>query len=391
MPTPILIISDAPDSGTGLGRITKDLAYLLSTMPEFRVGTFGRGGIGSRHLPYAQYTFDETQQWGEGLLIKACEDFSRDDDFIIFTIWDASRLFWFGAPQHLPETPIKDFLLSGKFKRWGYFPVDGNGPWDRLSILSEETINGYDRILAYSQFGKRVLRCGDFIPHGIDDTIFYPREHEEGREILGIDHEAKLVGCVMTNQARKDWGLWAQIARQLISLDQGYKFWVHTDLLERYWSLPALIADFELSDHVKITQSLTDDAMAKLYSACDVTMLPSLGEGFGYPIAESLACGVPVVHHDYAAGHEIMPETILGKLGVIRTGVSEGLEYRLDTLHNIYRPVLYPDDWVEKITDFMSGQWSWKTLHEESRAAVEHLFWRNLGPVWKNWFRAGLG
>lgn len=391
MPTPILIISDAPDSGTGLGRITKDLAYLLSTMPEFRVATFGRGGIGSRHLPYAQYTFDESQQWGEGLLIKACEDFSRDDPFIIFTIWDPSRLFWFGHPESLPDVPLKDFLTGGKFQRWGYFPVDGFGPKHQLSALGRAAIQGYDRVLAYSKFGQSVLGSLDFIPHGIDDTVFYPRDQHIGRDYLSLHDEDKLVGCVMTNQARKDWGIWAQTARGLIDLDHSFKFWVHIDMLERYWSLPALIEDFGLGEHVRVTQALTDDAMAELYSSCDVTMLPSLGEGFGYPIAESLACGVPVIHHDYGAGSEIMPEyTLSGKPGVIRTGVNEGYDYHLDTLHNVYRPVLDPRDWIEEIRDFTSGRWAWKTLREKAVESVEHLFWRNLTPVWKNWFRSGL-
>src|SRR3954469_1091115 len=180
MPVPILILSDAPDSGTGLGRITKDLAALLSTMPEFRVGTFGRGGHGSRDFPWIQYTFDERFQWGESLLPHIWEDFSGGHYGIIFTVWDASRLTWFGAPENLPEGSLKDFLTSGKFQKWGYFPIDSHGVGGRLSILGQETLKGYDRILAYSKYGKAVLSNSivggkelDFIPHGIDPKVFY--------------------------------------------------------------------------------------------------------------------------------------------------------------------------------------------------------------------------
>src|SRR4051812_16079347 len=120
MPVPLLILSDAPDSGTGLGRITKDLAAVVSTMPEFRVGTFGRGGHGSRKLPWIQYTFDERLQWGESILPKIWDDFSGGDKGIIFTIWDASRLTWFGAPEILPNSLLKMYLESDKFQRWGY-------------------------------------------------------------------------------------------------------------------------------------------------------------------------------------------------------------------------------------------------------------------------------
>lgn len=398
MPIPILILSDAPDSGTGLGRITKDLAAVLSTMPEFRVGTMGRGGHGSRNFPWIQYTFDEHMQWGESILPKIWDDFSGGDKGIIFTIWDASRLTWFGSPEYLPDGELKTFLMSGKFRRWGYFPVDGHGAFMNLSSLSQEALKGYDRILAYSKFGQRVLKNSsensktqyiDFIPHGIDQRIFNARDPKLGRDLLGIPEKITLIGCVMSNQARKDWGVWAQTARALLDLDSEYMFWIHVDELERYWSIPALLADFGLEYNVKITQNLSDDMLAQLYSACDLTILPSLGEGFGYPIAESLACGTPVIHHDYAAGNEIMPRYgVTDHMpGIIRSGTDEGYNLRLDTLHNIYRPVLDYKDWVDAVLEI---DWFRRSIIIEAQEAVKYLHWNNLAPVWKNWFKAGL-
>lgn len=386
MQTPILILSDAPDTQTGLGRITRDLAFVLAEMPEFRVGTFGRGGLGSKHLPWAQYVFPDSEQWGESLLIKACEDFAGNDPFIIFTIWDASRLFWFGHPESLPEGhPLTNFLTTAKFQRWGYFPIDASGYQGKLSILSRNTLLGYDRILAYSKFGRDTIRRTvepfmdwepDYIPHGIHQDTFYDHGKEAGREVLGFGPEHKVVGCVMTNQARKDWGVWAQMARHLINMDPNYRFWVHIDLLERYWSLNALVEDFGLQDYVKVTQSVNDIRLAELYSACNVTVLPSLGEGFGYPIVESLACGVPVVHVDYAGG----PELITGR------GLVDPDSFRLDTLHNLYRPVLDPMSFAIQTQAVVKEE----RPREELRASVEHLFWSNLKPLWQNWFRKGL-
>lgn len=402
MPVPILILSDAPDSGTGLGRITKDLAAVISTMPEFRVGTLGRGGHGSKHFPWAQYTFDERLQWGEDILPDVWEDFSGGDFGVIFTIWDASRLTWFGCPGNLPSGKLKTFLTSGKFERWGYFPIDGHGPGNKLSILSREALKGYNRILAYSRYGQEVLRNSvepgslcltsnnpviDFIPHGINPRIFCPKPPGIGREYLRVPESNTLIGCVMTNQARKDWGTWAQIASKLVKVDSGYTFWAHVDALERYWSLPALIADFGLEDNVVITQDLSDSQLADMYSACDITILPSLGEGFGYPIAESLACGTPVIHHDYAAGNEILPRYGITEPypGIIKTIPRCN---RLDTLHNIFRPILYSTDWVDEITQI---DWKRRAIKEEAVKSVEYLHWNNLASVWKNWLRSGIG
>ena len=387
MPIPILILSDAPDCGTGLGRITRDLAKLLSTMPEFRVGTMGRGGIGSRHLPWAQYTFGEEYQWGEQLLPRVWSDFSDGTPGVIFTIWDASRLMWFGAPQYLESFSLDSlntikFLEEGNFKRWGYFPIDGAGVGNKLSVLSAESLSEYDRVLAYSKFGADTIENTigirpDFIPHGIDMDVFQPRDSKNLRKFLGLNEENILVGCVMTNQARKDWGVWAHTCRRLIDYNPNYRFWAHVDALERCWSIPALIADFGLGDYVRITtNNMPDIEFSYYYSACDVTFLPSLGEGFGYPLAESMACGTPVIHHDYAAGGEILPPEML---------IATYLE-RLDTLHNIYRPTLYP----EEFSAFINHIHEKRVSIDDCRSYVEHLDWKKLGYVWRKWFIDGI-
>ena len=40
---------------------------------------------------------------------------------------------------------------------------------------------------------------------------------------------------------------------------------------------------------------LADDELAGLYTACDCLVLPYRGEGFGLPIVEAMACGLPVI------------------------------------------------------------------------------------------------
>jgi glycosyltransferase involved in cell wall biosynthesis len=45
---------------------------------------------------------------------------------------------------------------------------------------------------------------------------------------------------------------------------------------------------------VRCLHSVTDRAMASLYSAALMTVMPSFEEGFGLPVLESMACGTPV-------------------------------------------------------------------------------------------------
>ena len=49
----------------------------------------------------------------------------------------------------------------------------------------------------------------------------------------------------------------------------------------------------------------TPPALAAVYRACHVLAFPSIHEGFGRPIIEAQACGLPVVVADTASAHEI--------------------------------------------------------------------------------------
>jgi glycosyltransferase involved in cell wall biosynthesis len=50
---------------------------------------------------------------------------------------------------------------------------------------------------------------------------------------------------------------------------------------------------------------LSDEAVADLYSACDALLFPTLEEGFGLPVIEAFASGLPVVASDIPPFREI--------------------------------------------------------------------------------------
>lgn len=66
-----------------------------------------------------------------------------------------------------------------------------------------------------------------------------------------------------------------------------------------------LIAQSRRSPHAPeieyLNRDLTEEEMAGLYSACDCLAHPYRGEGFGLPIAEAMACGLPVIVTGYGA------------------------------------------------------------------------------------------
>ena len=59
------------------------------------------------------------------------------------------------------------------------------------------------------------------------------------------------------------------------------------------------------SSAIVCTGYVSDEDLAGLYHGAVATVLPSFGEGFGLPVAESLACGTPVIVSDIPALREL--------------------------------------------------------------------------------------
>ncbi len=190
------------------------------------------------------------------------------------------------------------------------------------------------------------------------------------------------MGAMGTNQVRKDWGLVATTCSELVRrLDGHVRFWWHIHVALHEWSVNALLADFGLNGYVEVTHPpVTDEWLAKMYRSCDVTLHPGLGEGFGLPIFESLACGVPPIHGDYAGGASILKTMPLGQLLVAPR------QWRLEGQHNCIRPVFDANDWADKVQEILALE-----VKPESWAAQSvHLNWENLQWPWRKWMLEGL-
>lgn len=375
-PIPLLFVGDAPDSTTGLGRIGHDLAWLASSMPEYQVGYMGREGFGRAKFPWAQYSFSSRDQWGERLIQEAWGDLSQGRHGIIFTVWDASRLLWFADGR---GTGMEEFLGSGQFRRWGYFMADGCGVRaGQLPMEQTHVVACYNRAVMASRWAHQMAVESvhepadlDWLPHPINRNVFRPQGRAFMRSAWGIG-EVPLVGCVMANQARKHWPV---VMAAIKLLPRNTRMWMHTDTLLHYWDLQALAAEYGIA-HQIITdnRALSDIELAMRYSACDATVVISGGEGFCYPVAESLSCGVPAVTGTYGAQAELTPWTVpYAALAV-------------DTSHNVTRAVYDAGEVAEGIAAAIEA----KPPIVECEARVLHLDMKHLGLLWKRWFRKGL-
>lgn len=143
------------------------------------------------------------------------------------------------------------------------------------------------------------LRRIEVIPNGIDLRFFYPEDRRSARRHLGLPLETKLVLFLALHAARdRNKGL------DLLLEAAGAS--------GRDWELVVVgTMDAKLFEKVGVRAHLrhvaaSNEELRLLYSAADVTAVPSRLENYPNVILESLACGTPVAA--FAAGG--IPEMI---------------------------------------------------------------------------------
>lgn len=82
----------------------------------------------------------------------------------------------------------------------------------------------------------------------------------------------------------------------------GRKGWLYDSIFEK-------VKELNLEDQVVFTGYVPDSDMPALIGGAKVYVLPSLWEGFGIPIIEAQACGVPVVASNTSSLPEILDES----------------------------------------------------------------------------------
>ncbi len=382
---PLLLFSDAPDGVTGLGRITRDLAIHLyqdpDTSEKFEVGTYGYLATGSRGLPWPQYCSDAAESVTPRLR-KVWEDFSQGRDGILMPIMPPSWILGLTNPSYVgQELPANDplqslvkWLETKPFEIWPYLAVESCGAGMKFGTATKRVIENSDRPLFYNGWGAELARLAsqsraseEWIHHGINTSIFTPQPEKakDFRSQLGVDDDTLLLGCVATNTKRKQLGLLFEVSSLLRERLKGkFRLWLHTDKPINHWSIPQLTMDFGFSDEdftlTYTCADATDFWLANFYSACNLTFLPTHGEGFGYPVIESLACGTPCVTGSFGGQAEIAE----GR------HILEPVGYQVDGIHGLLQPIYSPKDAADRIEACFitkdgvnverARQWDWK-------------------------------
>lgn len=401
---PVLIYGDGPRLPSGLGRIARDLTLRLFNEEEALGITVAQVGVdppdGWHHQAWPVFGFQPTfEDQGRSAVRLACQDYTGSPYTpIVFMVMDPSRCF------DLTREGAEPQIIPQRF--WGYFPIDSENINGRLSGPAAEAVMSCNRVLAYGRYGADVLqrtlqasfeerggqvRVGPIahLPHGLDPQ-FQPTPLEQAdpgfqQWIKDLPPRALVLGCVATNQPRKDLSLLFAAAALIRRGGQPVGIWLHTDRVSNAWDVGTLVGDFEFSrDEICVStadHTISDYDLAARYSASSVTLGVGLGEGFGYPLVESLACGTPVVHGKFGGGVELIPR---------EDWLVEPVAWRLESCYAVKRPVLQPEVVAQALLAAAKEKWQDPQVCQAyCRGAVSNLSWDSLWPRWRKWFRDG--
>ncbi len=306
----ILLVSVAPWAPSGYGTQARQLARRLKN-DGHEVGFFALYGLKGGTI------------WWEGMPVFPHASDAMGNDIILGHV-DAFKP---DIVLSLHDTwPMTQY--GGRLMRWiPWTPVDHTPtPPGVLSAMSRAW-----RVVSMSQFGAQQL-AGEgvpntYIPLGID-AAFYPdaAAGRAWRKDHDIPPEAFVYGMAGLNvywPPRKGYDRAIEAFAQIHAEHPDTILYLHT--APQAMQVPNFdlwqVIDFHkipheairFSDSYPLFMGYTEAGMRAMYNSFDVLLQPTQGEGFGLPVMEAQACGVPVI----ATNCTTMPELVFEELGIL--------------------------------------------------------------------------
>jgi glycosyltransferase involved in cell wall biosynthesis len=183
---------------------------------------------------------------------------------------------------------------------------------ERFAIQAREAAAGADLVIAVSAFTASQIEEYLHVPGSRIRIIHHGVIR---RPIPDLPRE-KIALCVGAIQRRKNQ---AMLIRAFRALPEDWTLVLAGS--HGYEAAEAIgeVAASPAKDRIRITGYLTDDEIGDWYARASIFAFPSLDEGFGMPVLEAMAAGIPVI----AGNRSALPEVCGGAAELIDPG-SEG-------------------------------------------------------------------
>ncbi len=206
----------------------------------------------------------------------------------------------FDVPQVVYAPADRFSKNSGRY-RIGYSMLET----DRLPVDWVMQANQMDEIWTTSPWGAEVFQSSGIIrpvyviPLGIDPLRFAPGS----RRSHLTDHTVFL--SVFEWGVRKGWDVLLRAYRAAFKANDPVllllKIDCHAPVPNPLRELHALLPESSPPVGLLYNQPMSNARLVELYRSADCFVLPTRGEGWGMPILESMACGVPAITTNWSA------------------------------------------------------------------------------------------
>jgi len=225
-----------------------------------------------------------------------------------------------------------DFMLSF-MDVWVMHGIDLGVRWVQWIPIDHDPVppavanvarTAYRRI-AISKFGQNRLEAigleSGYVPNAVEtDIMKFTEMPDEHRKVFQIPKDKFIVGMVAMNKGDPPRKAFYQNIAAFAEFHKKHPdtfLYLHTQdgqpqrgeqvNLVAFASAMGLVIgkDYIFPPQHNMILGFPDQVMASLYSAMDVHLLVSMGEGFGIPILEAQACGTPVIVGDWTSMSEL--------------------------------------------------------------------------------------
>jgi glycosyltransferase involved in cell wall biosynthesis len=181
--------------------------------------------------------------------------------------------------------------------------------------------------VAMSRYGHDVIRRAGldpaYVPHAVE-AVFHPTAEVtgvSGRQVIEVDDDRFVVMVNAANKGvaptRKAWGENMLAVAEFMRRHDDVVLYLHTDVLgaagginlEKLMTATGVDRSrVHVVDQYAYRNGIAPVTLAALYTAADVLLATSMGEGFGIPTIEAQACGTRVIVSDFAASPELVAD-----------------------------------------------------------------------------------